>query len=222
MLTRLGKPAEALIPLGAAQETSERLAHEHPGVVEYQDDVARGFQYLAGALGKLGHVADARKAYTQAVGVREKMLQTHPTDSQNVARLFLLFNEQGDFERGVHQPASAIAAYKSAIKLCEGRSHTTADQLYDLAAVHAKLSSTGSDANSGLKSDDVRAEADAAVALLNKSLDAGFRNVDQIRKDPDLDKLRARDDFKKLLERLESGSTVPADKSNTLGPRSKS
>ncbi len=206
VLTRLGKPEEALAPLSAAQGASERLAHEHPGVVEYQDDVARGFQYLAAALGRLGRVADADKAYTEAIGVRERTLQAHPSDSQNFARLFLLFNERGDFERQYHQAAAAVASYRSAVKLIEGRSHPTAEQLYDLAAVHAKLSTLGSDSGSGLKANEARVEAETAIAVLDKAVGAGFRNLDQIRKDTDFDGLRPRDGFKKLLQRLQPGS----------------
>jgi serine/threonine protein kinase len=207
VLTKLGKPEEALVPLVAAQEASERLAHEHPQVVEYQDDVARGFQYLAAALGRLGRVPDADKAYTDAIGVRERTLQAHPTDSQNFTRLFLLFNERGDFERQNHQTAAAVASYRSAVKLIEGRSHATAEQLYDLAAVHAKVSRMGADSGSGLHANETRVEADTAMAVLDKAVGAGFRNVDQIRKDTDFDSLRQRDDFKKLLRRLQPAPT---------------
>ena len=205
MLARLGKPEEALVPLRAAQEASERLAHEHPGVVEYQDDVARGFQYLAAALGRLGHVPDAEKDYSEAIRVREQTLQSHPTDSQNLARLFTLFNERGDFELASHQAAAAVASYRNAVKLIEGRSHATAEQLYDLAALHAKLSRVGSDSGSGLQHSETHVEADAAMATLDKAVGSGFRNLDQISKDTDFDGLRPRDDFKKLLQRLKLG-----------------
>jgi serine/threonine protein kinase/tetratricopeptide (TPR) repeat protein len=219
VLTRLGKPEEALVPLSAAQEASERLANEHPGVLEYQDDVARGFQYLAAALARLGHVPDAEKAYADAIGVRERTLQAHPTDSPNLARLFLLFNERGDFERQNHQAVAAVASYRNAVKLIEGRSQATPEQLYDLAAVHAKLSRMGADSASGLKAGETRSEADQAIAVLDKAVGAGFRNIDQIRKDADFDSLRQRDDFKKLLQRLEP-SPPPAPSSGRTGEAS--
>jgi hypothetical protein len=69
--------------------------------------------------------------------------------------------------------------------------------------VHANLSRMGTDDGSGLKADETRAEADRAMALLDKAVGAGFRNAVQIRKDADFDGLRQRDDFKKLLQRLE-------------------
>ncbi len=107
-----------------------------------------------------------------------------------------------------------MASYESAIKLVEGRPSATADQLYDLAAVRAKLSTMATQSGPGSKVGDARAEADKSMASLNRALAAGFRNVDQICKDPDFDGLRSRDDFKKLLERLKSSvpaSSAPAD-----------
>jgi len=53
-----------------------------------------------------------------------------------------------------------------------------------------------------LKADETRVAADQAMAVLDKAVAGGFRNLDQISKDPDFDSLRPRDDFKKLLERL--------------------
>jgi serine/threonine protein kinase/tetratricopeptide (TPR) repeat protein len=208
VLTKLGKPREALVPLRAAQEASERLAQSHPGVVEYEDDVARGWQYLAGALAKLGRPADAAQAYAQAIRTREQTFKDHPSDTHNFDKLLGLFKERGDFERASNQAAAAVASFQNAIKLIEGRSSAAADQLYDLAAAHAKLSTMANQSGAGLKADEARAEADKAMASLNRAVAAGFGKVEQIRKDPDFDTLRNRDDFKKLLERLKP--SVPA------------
>src|SRR5262249_47420668 len=49
------------------------------------------------------------------------------------------------------------------------------------------------------------AEADAARAgaPLGQAVQAGYRDVNQLKKDPDLDPLRRREDFQKLLAELE-------------------
>jgi tetratricopeptide (TPR) repeat protein len=47
-------------------------------------------------------------------------------------------------------------------------------------------------------------QADAAMAWLKKAVAAGYKDLDQIRKDKDLDPLRGRDDFKKLQGELEA------------------
>jgi hypothetical protein len=47
-------------------------------------------------------------------------------------------------------------------------------------------------------------QADAAIALLTKAVAAGYMDVDRLKKDKDLDPLRMREDFKKLLVELEA------------------
>lgn len=183
-------------------------------MVEYEDDVARGWQCLAGALAKLVRTTDAAQAYAQAIRTREQTFKAHPSDTHNFDKLFALFKERGDFELASNQATAAVASFQSAIKLIEGRSSVAADQLYDLAAVHAKLSTMASESGAGLKADEARVEADKAMASLNRAVSTGFRKFEQIRKDPDFDTLRNRDDFKKLLERLKSSvpaSSAPAD-----------
>jgi hypothetical protein len=47
------------------------------------------------------------------------------------------------------------------------------------------------------------AEADRAMERLRKAVAAGYRNAAHMKKDPDLEVLRDRDDFKKLIAELE-------------------
>jgi hypothetical protein len=56
-----------------------------------------------------------------------------------------------------------------------------------------------------MTADELRAEAEKAMAALARAVASGFRDVEQIRKDPDLESLRKRDDFKKLMAKLASG-----------------
>jgi hypothetical protein len=72
--------------------------------------------------------------------------------------------------------------------------------LYGCACVHAL-------AAGAVKGDSGHAEryAARAVALLRQAEDAGYKDAEALRKDPDLNALRGRDDFKKLLkERFQS------------------
>jgi hypothetical protein len=52
---------------------------------------------------------------------------------------------------------------------------------------------------------DADAEADRAVDWLKQAVAAGFKDTVQIKKDKDLDALRDRNDFKKLVAELEGG-----------------
>jgi len=50
-------------------------------------------------------------------------------------------------------------------------------------------------------------DADRALQWLHKAVQAGYKDAAHIKKDPDLDPLREREDFQKLLESL----TKPKD-----------
>ncbi len=71
----------------------------------------------------------------------------------------------------------------------------TADQWYDLACVY----SVASTKDAG----QTRAHGDRAVELLRKAVAAGWSDAAHMKEDADLDPLRGRDDFRKLLAELE-------------------
>jgi hypothetical protein len=56
----------------------------------------------------------------------------------------------------------------------------------------------------GKVADKKQEYADRAMELLRQAVKAGFKNVAHMKKDTDLDMLRERDDFKKLVEELEA------------------
>ena len=55
---------------------------------------------------------------------------------------------------------------------------------------------------------DADADADRAIAWLRKAIAAGYTNVDHMKTDRDLDALRDRADFKKLLADLQAGKAT--------------
>jgi hypothetical protein len=42
------------------------------------------------------------------------------------------------------------------------------------------------------------------MAQLTRAIDMGYRNLSLMKKDPDLDPIRSRDDFRPMLDRLEA------------------
>ena len=57
-----------------------------------------------------------------------------------------------------------------------------------------------------------KANADQAMALLRKAVDAGHRNISLYRTEDALESLREREDFKKLLTELEQKSAAKPKK----------
>ena len=68
------------------------------------------------------------------------------------------------------------------------------DQWYDFACVYSLAS--------GKIADKKQEYADRAMELLQKAVQAGYKNASLMAKDTDLDPLRDREDFKKLLASL--------------------
>jgi hypothetical protein len=71
------------------------------------------------------------------------------------------------------------------------------------ASWRAKLAAGGSVSGSGMSAAEVKAEADKAMAALNHAVAAGYHDVDNMRKDPDLEGVRNREDFQQLIARLQ-------------------
>ncbi|HEV3146937.1 MAG TPA: hypothetical protein VGZ47_23820, partial [Gemmataceae bacterium] len=110
---------------------------------------------------------------------------------------------QGDLARENKQPAAAVKFFRSSVKARESVSAPTPEQLYDLACTRAKLAGAATDSSSGLSPAEARAEADQAMAVLRRSVAAGFNSAEKLQKDTDLESLHNRNDFKKLMQELQ-------------------
>jgi hypothetical protein len=79
-----------------------------------------------------------------------------------------------------------------------------ADALYNAACFHARCAAAVAAAGPPPAEDQVRQEkyAARAVVLLRQAVRAGFKDGAHLRRDPDLDALRGRADFRELLDEL--------------------
>jgi hypothetical protein len=102
-------------------------------------------------------------------------------------RAFALIRS-GDYSRATAE-ADALAAEKGA----------TADTVYDTACVCALCAAAA-------RGDKQRVERYAfqAVELLRRAVGKGYQNAAHMKKDPDLDSVRSREDFKRLISGLEA------------------
>jgi hypothetical protein len=89
------------------------------------------------------------------------------------------------------------------VKLVESLAEPIPPQLYALACYQAQLATVGKMERSGVTADEVRDAADKAMATLPRAVSAGYRDLAALRTDRDLDPLRKRQDFQKLLKELE-------------------
>jgi hypothetical protein len=69
---------------------------------------------------------------------------------------------------------------------------------------YALLAGVATEADSGLTPIEGQAATDKAMDALRRVVTAAYRNVARMRVDTDLDALRKREDFQKLMQELEA------------------
>jgi hypothetical protein len=89
------------------------------------------------------------------------------------------------------------------------RPSSNAVQLYDFARVYAVAS--------GSTADDKQSYTNRAMEMLTQAMKAGYMDAARMKTDPDLDPLRDRDDFKRLVADLEA--KFPSKKETLPPPR---
>lgn len=93
--------------------------------------------------------------------------------------------------------AEALRTAREAIALYEGLPSRSGKELFELACCCAAISTL---AGSGVSESEAKGEADQAIALLRQAVAEGFTDAETIAKEPVLDSLRNRPDFKTIME----------------------
>jgi hypothetical protein len=92
--------------------------------------------------------------------------------------------------------------------LWEQLKRTDADSLYNAATLRAVTAAVLKQAPGADAAKPSGEEADRAMSWLKQAVVAGYKDVAQMEKDNDLDALRGREDFKKLLAELKAAPVV--------------
>jgi tetratricopeptide (TPR) repeat protein len=195
-----GRPSEALPFFERALEVRRRLAADYPTATVHQNELARLHMFIARDLVELGRQGEALEPLERAVALFERLVADHPGIASYTEDL--AFTQVGIAEAhvGLGRPGEARRALGRARTLYEGLS--TVSALYNLGCVESHLSDPAlSDpaGGTGARGADREAHAERAIAALRRAVAAGFRNLDQMRTDPDLGPLRSRSDFQLLM-----------------------
>jgi tetratricopeptide (TPR) repeat protein len=98
------------------------------------------------------------------------------------------------------------AGCRSTAELWEQLTRTDGASLYDAACMRAVTAAVLRATDPSPKgAQEAGAEADRAMRWLTQAVAAGFKEAAHMKRDPDLDALRDRSDFKKLLADVEAG-----------------
>jgi serine/threonine-protein kinase len=194
VLRETGRPIEAVAAHEASLAILESLVAAYPAVTLLQSDLANGLNDAGDALRLVGRMAEARASYERALAILDGLVQANPTVTGDQSRLLQGIRLQGirglgATQRAAGRDAEAMASWRRAT--AEGRRLRPSDgeSLYYLACCHALLGGAAA----------APAELDRAMAVLRQAVAAGYRSLDCMRRDPDLDPLRPRPDFGALL-----------------------
>jgi serine/threonine protein kinase/tetratricopeptide (TPR) repeat protein len=185
VLSEVGRPEEALTWLAKAIATLGELPTREPGPPTARQFLCNSLVARAQALDKLQRYPEALQDWDRALALEE-----------GPRRVFFRRDRAATLARaGRHAEAVAEANALAEAKDLKGAT------LYDLACTCAL-------AAAAVKEDAKLQEqyAARAVALLRQAIGKGIKDAAHMKKDTDLDALRAREDFRKLLADLDGES----------------
>jgi hypothetical protein len=201
----LGRHADAL---KLREETlalyKAKLGPDHP-------DTLMSMNNLAVSYTALGRHADALKLHEETLALmKAKLGPEHPStliSMENLATSYLLFLRLADAQKLLMMlhlrhfvKTKDPAGCRQTAEMWEKLNRTDADSLYEAACMRAVTAAV----LTGAKQAD--AEAEKAMVWLKQAVAAGYKDAAHMEKDKDLDAVRNREDFKKLLAELAAGS----------------
>jgi tetratricopeptide (TPR) repeat protein len=182
----LGRYADA-VKLGeeALALFKARLGSDHPDTISCMNSLT-SIYYTA------GRYADCVRLGEQALALaKAKLGPDHPStlnSANSVATAYANLGRYADALK-LHEETVALKIAKL------GPNHPdTLLALYNIACCNALMIPKSADRNK---------QADLAMECLKKAVAAGYKDLALIKKDTDLNSLRSREDFKKLLAKLE-------------------
>jgi serine/threonine-protein kinase len=230
LLAELGKRPQAEAEYRAALEDRERLAAEHPNVPEYALNLGVGYANFGNFLTAGGQAAQALSWYGKAIALLRDTPDTLAPGSAPVRQsLGTSYEGRAGALTLLERYPEALADWDKAIAVAEdaeryslrlmraGTLARSGQVAQAVSAVEQVLDAAKADANrtylaacvfaiaSGHSKDGATAESHAvrAITLLRQAVAKGYKDLKNIQTDNDLNALRQRADFKKLLQEMQ-------------------
>jgi serine/threonine-protein kinase len=196
-----GQLSRALASFEQARAILQRLADKNPAVTRFQADLAQSHQVMGSIHDQTGHPALALASFDRARAILQKLTEADPNVTLFQNRLAMSHSYMGLARQRAGRPAEAAEEFKKAVAIMERLADVQPDgyMLYNLACFRSLLSGIAAEPGSGLTAGDVDSLGQKAVQTLHRAVAAGLEDVAFMRRDTDLDPLRARADFQLLL-----------------------
>lgn len=221
------RPENAKTAYENALPLRRKLHADHPRVADYAVGLGTTLNGLGNLVLDRGTPEAALPYFAEAIAAVEKVLQDDQRHADARAFLVISRTRQAHTLSQLKRHAEAVESWDQALKVDDGRYQINlrvqralslaragepasalrqaeevlkdkekvvpAERLYDLARVHALCFSLTNNED----------HAASAVALLKRAVERGYKNAAQLKDNRDLDALRAREDFKDVLRRME-------------------
>ncbi len=204
LLKQSGDLKQALKSCKASREIRQTLADANPGRPVEQLNLANDDLEIGDIFVLLGQPLEASRSFEKALALLERLQQSNPKMTEYLT-LYRMFGLKGlaATQQGVGRTTDAVANWRSAIAMTERHRSPGNELLFYLAGCHARLGASASLSGSGVSATEGQAELDRAMETLQRAIAGGYRNVDSMKREPDLVPLHARSDFQALIMDLE-------------------
>jgi serine/threonine protein kinase len=200
VLKQTGELAEALASLEAARVILQKLVDANPTVTQFQFYLANTTLEAADVLRLAGQPAEARTSFEKGLAIVDTLFKVQPAFADDNQDLLVFgLKGLGAAQQTVGQAALAVVTWRRAIATAQRDQSSNGEALYVLACCHARIGGIAGTAGSGLSAAQGAAELDTAMVTLRRALARGYRDFHWIKRDPDLDPLRNRCDFRVLM-----------------------
>jgi serine/threonine protein kinase len=200
-LHRGDDPAQAVKEFEKARALQEELVTAAPGTPAYRNALGSTLNNLGMALLRLKRFDDARAALHQAIETQRQAVAQAPQVERYRRSLATRYSALTEVELKANRPAAAVAATLERQKLWPKDAMLQYWVGVDLVSA-AALVGKGKEMPSADEQAERARYADLAMAALRQAVSCGFRDRNRLQTDRDLDPLRSRDDFRKLLTDL--------------------
>ena len=202
LLAETGRPKEAETMFRDALDIYQRLAADFPNVPDYQNELANSMTNLAELQRDRKEFRLVRKLLEQALAHHEAALKANP---RNPFYRECFRNNRQALAATLIDLADHTASAATAVQLLQIAVDPPKDA-YRAAGFLARcvsLAEKDTKIPEAKRKELARNYGDQAVAALQKAVQKGYADVVHAKSDKDLDSIRSREDFKKLVAELE-------------------
>jgi serine/threonine-protein kinase len=195
--------AEALPAYRRSKEITAEVVRENPNRTDYVSQLGIAGHNIAECLEELDRADEGLKEIREAIKLQRSALDKEPADTDYRTYLGAHHMQAAKLARMLGRVADAAGHAHERRQLAAGN----VDELFGAAcdlALCVPLVGKGKAELSAAEKAERERYADQAMDALRAAIAAGDRDVARLRKEPALDPLRQRDDFKALVRQVEA------------------